>query len=310
MQAKIIFFGSSDFSAEILKALIQKFQIDLIITRADKPTGRKQILTKTAVSILAEKIGLEILKPLNLKEPALFDKIKSLSPDLFVVMAYGKIIPESLLSLPKHGAINIHPSILPKYRGPSPIKTALLNGDTETGVSIMLMDPEMDHGPILQAASVTIDQNETEPELSKKLIELSKRLILEVIPEFLEGKIKIIPQDHSKTTYTKIFTKEDGKINWNRSAIQIYNQYRAFYVWPGSWTTFNDKILKILECRPVEISTKLAPGLVFETPDKQIIIGCSEGALKALKIQLAGKTPMAVKEFINGNKNFIGSVLV
>jgi len=244
---KIIFLGTPEFGATILEGLIKNnHKPCLVITATDKPVGRKQILTPPPAKIIAEKYNIPIIQP----EKVLSCKLQAtrIKPDLIIMAAYGEIIPKEFLEIPKYGCLNIHPSLLPKYRGPSPIQTVILNGDRETGTTIILIDEKMDHGPVIANRQLSITDCEiTTDELSKKLAALSIDLLIKIVPKWINGEIKAKPQDESKATYTKIIKKEDGKINWKKSAEEIERQIRAFYPWPGTFTFWRNKRIKILE---------------------------------------------------------------
>lgn len=229
--------------------------------------------------------------------------------DLIVVGFYGKIIPKKILEIPKYGALNIHPSLLPKYRGPSPVQGTILNGETKTGVTIICMDEKVDHGPIIATENFEIgDKRFTTPELTKKLWELGGDLLVKTIPHWVEGSIKPIPQDHSQATYTKRFSKVDGKIDWGKSAKDIERQIRAFDPWPGTFTLFKDKTLKILKASVLSQKLrepKFSLGTVFLTDDKKLAIQCGEDALLIEEVQLEGKKSMSAREFLLGHKDII-----
>ena len=312
MKAKIVFFGSSEFSARVLAVLFENFSVAAVVTRADQPVGRAATITSTPAAILAEKLNLKLLKPQKLNTAEFLAEIASLKPDLFLVVAYGKIIPQALLDIPKQGALNIHGSLLPKYRGAAPIHAALLNGETTTGITVMLMDAQMDHGPILRQREIKIGATDTFIELENKLAELAGKSITADIQKFTSGQLKSQPQNHGQATFTKIVSKEDGKIDWNRTAQEIFNQYRAYIAWPGVWTTFDSQILKITKCALAAAETSAKkPGEVFQSPENKILVKCGGGSvLEILELQLAGKKTTQVKDFLNGHKNFVGSTLI
>jgi len=295
---KIVFFGTHSFASVILQSLIndKRFEIEKVITQPDKPVGRKQILQKSPVKILAEENGLEIEQPENLKNY----ELKTLNPELFIVAQYGLLIPESILNIPKFGTINTHTSLLPKYRGASPIQSAIFNGEKETGVTIMLMDKGMDSGPILNQETVGILPDETYIELDVKMAQIASRLLLDTVPKYIEGIIKPQTQNEDEITFCKKLDRADGKINWQNSAQQIYNQYRAFTPWPGVWTIWNGKRLKLLKIKPSD--KKLEAGQVIIDCDK-IHIGTSDTSLEIVELQLEGKPAMKAQVFINGYKN-------
>ncbi len=290
---RIIFFGTPEFSAITLEGLIKGgYKPILVVCAPDKPVGRKKIITPPPAKKIAEKNKIKVIQPENLKEiESKF--LLSLKPDLGISSAYGKIIPKKILDIPKKGFLNLHPSLLPKYRGPSPIQTAILNGDKETGATIMLMDKKIDHGPILAQKKIKIKPNIIYKELEKELAEIGSNLLLKTIPKWLEGKIKPKPQNEKKATYTKIIKKEDGKIDWNKSAKKIEQKIRAFSSWPGAFAFFkkNSKILKA-EILEAETSNKEVPNC--------LCIKCGKDYLLIKKIKPQGKNPMGGKDFING----------
>ncbi|MEK7197965.1 MAG: methionyl-tRNA formyltransferase [Patescibacteria group bacterium] len=286
---KFVFFGTPEFATIVLDKLVKSGYKPQAVFRNPKES-------------------IEIL----------VSRLKNLKPDLAIIAAYGKILPKEVLEIPKHGFINIHGSILPKYRGPSPIQYAILNGDKETGVTIMKIDEKMDHGPILGKSKIRISKSETYESLSKKLAELGAELLIKILPNYISGKIKLVPQNHSKATYTKIIKKEDGKIDWKKSADEIERMTRGYYPWPSAWTTWNSKFLKILntDVLPDINFTKSAiadfseqlVGRVFLYNDN-IAVKCGTNYLIIKKLQLEGGKILTAKEFINGHRDFIGSVL-
>ncbi len=309
---RIIFFGTSEFGAIILEKMIQAgYSPVLVVTTPDKPAGRKQILTPPPVKICAQKYNIPVNQPeklglakFNLAKPSLPH------PDLFIVASYGKILPQKILNIPRFGTLNVHPSILPKYRGPSPIQNTILNGEKETGVTIMLLDEKMDHGPILTNSKLQRTNNEyTYEELHNKLAELGAELLIETIPQWVEGKIKPALQDDSKATYTKIIKKEDGRVDWKKDAGYIERQVRAFNPWPGTYATFQGKLLKILKAKVVEQTSSKKLGETFKLQNGEIAVQTGKDALVLEELQLEGKKPMPSKEFLLGYKDFIGAIL-
>jgi methionyl-tRNA formyltransferase len=272
---KIVFIGTSEFGAIILNRLVKNnYKPVLVITQPDKPAGRRQTLIPSPVKKEAKllKIGYDL------------EEIKRIKPDLIITAAYGKIIPKEILEIPEYGALNVHPSLLPKYRGPSPIQTAILNGDKETGITIMLMDQEMDHGPIIAQDRCKIGETTTCQELEKILANQGAKLLIETIPKWIKREIKAKEQDHSKASYTKIIKKEDGKIDWNKSAQEIERKIRAFDPWPGAFTFIKKKDKKIrIKILKAELSK-----------DKLII----------KKLQPEAKKPMSFEEFKKGYHEF------
>ncbi|MDD2656000.1 MAG: methionyl-tRNA formyltransferase [Patescibacteria group bacterium] len=302
---KIIFFGTHEFAKTILQGLIDSslFEIEKVITQPDKPVGRKQILQKSPVKILAEEFGLEIDQPESLKNYELLVN----DSELFIVAQYGLLIPENILNIPKFGTINTHTSLLPKYRGASPIQSAIFNGEKETGVTIMLMDRGMDSGPILSQKTVPILADETYIDLDEKMAQIASQLLLDTIPKYIDDEIKPQTQNEAEITFCKKLDRDDGKIDWKKSTSEIYNQYRAFTPWPGVWTTWNDKRLKLLKMYPSD--KKIETGKV-SIENGKIYIGTIDSSLEILELQLEGKPSMMVSVFINGyGKNFDNTLL-
>jgi methionyl-tRNA formyltransferase len=239
----------------------------------------------------------------------------SFESDLFVVASYGKIIPKEILDIPKYGALNVHPSLLPKYRGASPIQTVLLNGEDETGVTIMLMDAKVDHGQILTNSKLQIANSKyTYQKLHNKLAEIGAELLIKTIPDWIAGKVKPVPQDDSKATYTSHIEKVHGRIDWDKEAGYIERQVRAFHPWPGTFTTCEidgkQKIMKILKASVLSQDRPLGkPGQAFPPPLPGIAVQTGKGALFLEELQLEGGKPMSSKEFLLGHKNFLGTIL-
>jgi len=302
---KIVFIGTSEFSAIILEGLIKNnLKPVLVVTAPDKPVGRKQKLTPPPAKITAQKYNISVLQPkavLNIN-----NQVLSIKPDLIIVASYGKILPREILDIPKYSCLNVHPSLLPKYRGPSPIQTAILNGDKETGVTIILMDELIDHGAILVKEKIKILAKENNETLHKKLAQLAVKLLLKTIPDWVKGKIKPEVQDESKATFTKVLTRENGKIDWEKPAKEIERQVRAFYPWPGAFAFWQkgDKLLriKILKAKTAETKDiKAMVGQIVLSPSQKIAVKCKEGFLEIWELQPEGKSPMTAEDFLRGN---------
>ncbi|MEA2065448.1 MAG: methionyl-tRNA formyltransferase [Patescibacteria group bacterium] len=301
-KVKIIFIGSSEFAVPILQELLNRdLRIIAVITQIDRPVGRKKILTATPIKKFAQERRLTILQPLKIS--LIKNKIKKLNPDLIITAAYGQIVPQAILDIPKHKCLNIHPSLLPKYRGSSPIQNAILNGDRQTAVSIMIMDAKMDHGDIIAKKRLKIiDQNYTQ--LRDELSELGADLLVKVLPDYLVEKIKAKPQNHKNAIFTKILQRADGQVDWRKKAIEIERQVRAFYPWPGSWSFLsNNKKLKIIQVSLLRIvGAHKNVGEIFLTDDKKMGVLCGHGSLVLERVQLEGKKEMSGREFMLGRK--------
>ncbi|MDO8494896.1 MAG: methionyl-tRNA formyltransferase [Deltaproteobacteria bacterium] len=299
---KILFFGSDPFAVLPLHTLVEsKHSVVAVVTKPDKPAGRGQKETSSPIAIAAQELGLKILKPATLANE-IFP-----TADVLVVVAYGKFLPDELINSVKYKAINIHPSLLPKYRGPSPVETALLNGDKKTGVSITTIVEEMDAGDIYLQVETKIEEDETAEQLFQHLSELGSQLLLKTLDEIEAKGLKPKPQDPNKVIFTKKITKEDGRINWSEPAQTIYNKIRAFTPWPGTYCEWNGKRLKVLEAYidPTDLpagrqGTKEKPGTVVETKEC-LKIACGQGSLILLEVQLEGKNPMPIADFLKGH---------
>ncbi len=298
---KYIFFGTPKFAAIVLEKLISTGYVPkAVICNPNEPIGRKHVLTLPPVKILAEKFNITVFQPEKLRGNSEFvDQLKKLKPDLAVVAAYGKIIPKEILEISKLGFINVHGSLLPAYRGASPIQHAILNGDKETGVTIMKIDEEMDHGPIISNVKIQISNDDTYESLSQKLAISGAKLLIKIIPDYINGKIKPIEQDHSKATYAKIIKKEDGRIDWSKSAGEIERMTRAFYPWPSAYANIKNKIIKIIEADVSENG---------DSHQSRLAVQCGKGILIIKKLQLEGGKILSAKEFLNGHKDFVNAV--
>ncbi len=310
---KIIFMGTPEFAVPILNSLIEKYKIISVVTQPDKKVGRKQIINQSPVKKLAIKNNIKVLQPEQIRGNNEFIKaIKELKPDLIIVAAYGLILPKEILNIPQYKVINVHASLLPNYRGASPIQTAILNGDSKTGVTIMLVNEKMDQGDIIAQAETPISPNETSETLHDKLSDLGAKLLTKTLPKYLDGEIEPQKQDDSKASYCQLITKADGKINWQKSAIEIERQVRALNPWPGTWTIWQNKNLKILETEILNPDVGCAEseiGKTFLTAQKELAINCKKGSLLLKKLQLEGKKNMTDKELINGYPGIIGANL-
>lgn len=306
---KIVFFGTSNEALPILETLKKEHEIAAVVSTPDALAGRRQELSESPVSALAKDLSLPIFKPEIVKNnPQFLSDLQTIRAEIFVVVAYGKILPQEIINLPKYKSVNVHFAVLPQYRGPSPIQYALLNGDTQTGTSIFILDQKIDEGPLLAQETCGIDPDDNYFTLSDKLARLSARLINPTLEAYVSGQVTPLPQNDSKASYTKIITKADGKIAWPQTSTQIYNRFRAFYPWPGIWTTWKGQVVKIIECSPVEYPLPLGalPGKVLD----QGVVVCGKGsALQISRLQLAGKNETGMLDFLNGYRDFTGSIL-
>lgn len=310
---RIAFMGTPEFSVDILDALLKNnYQVVAAFTQEDKIVGRKKILQKSPVKIFCEQNRIPVFTPKKLDEESV-KILKDNGIDLIVLVAYGKILPKIVLETPALGAINIHPSLLPKFRGPSPVQNALLEGEKMTGSTIMLMDAGVDTGDILSQKTLPVIVGENYIELKKRLAVFSADLLVETLKDFLEGKITPQKQDSTKASYCKLIKREDGKIDWNEKAETIFNKYRAFFGWPGIFAIWNHngeakriKLNRISFTKENFEDKKI--GEVF-LHDDSVLVKCGLGAVRVQEMQIEGKNNMPSKNFVNGYKDFIGTVL-
>ena len=309
MKYKIIFFGTSEFAIPILKKIIKTDFLELkyVITREDKPSGRNKKIKFSPIKIEALKNKLNVLQPKNLFH--LLSKINKESLDLAIVFDYGKIIPKEFLNLLKFGFINLHPSLLPKYRGPSPITNTILNGDKEAGITIIKMNEEIDGGNIIQQKKIAINKDENYESLSNKLSKLGAKILIEILPNYLSKKIRLKKQNEKKINYTKLIKKQDGLINWNSNASYIEKMIRAYNPWPGTYTYWNKKIIKIKKASLYSNNFRLKPGTVFLTKERKIAVSTSNKSIIIKIIQIEGKKTLSSEIFLRGYPKFIGSIL-
>lgn len=310
----IVFFGTSEFAVPILEKLSAgQWRPDIVVTAPDASAGRGLAPKPPRVKIAAERLGLPVIQPEKSEIGNL--KLEIGAADLFIVAAYGMILPPELLKIPKRGSLNVHPSLLPRWRGPSPIQHSLLNGDAETGVTIMLMDEQADHGSILRNLKLETGKSKLNaPELSRRLAELGADLLLETIPGWIDGSITPAPQDDSQATYSKILKKEDGHIDWSRSAEAIERMTRAFSPWPGAyafWKKNGDQVRLVIEAAEapaISGQNRSMAGTAVELSGG-FGVATGKGVLLVKRIKPAGGKSMAAEDFLRGRPEIIGSVL-
>ncbi len=306
----IVFMGTPEFAALPLELLMQNHaDVIAVYTQPDKSSGRGRGVTASPVKKTALNWGRPIHQPLNFKSTEERDTLKALKPDVIIVAAYGQILPKVILELPRYGCLNMHPSLLPRYRGVSPVPAAILNGDEFTGISIMKLDEGVDTGPVLAQAQVMMTDWDTTGLVTEKLSRIGAQLLLEVLPHWFAGKINPRSQDNTRTNYTRMINKEAGEIDWTQPAVNIWRQVRAYQPWPGSYTRWQGKQLKIIEAGHVD-APSITPGRVVQLSDS-IGFGVETGLgiLVVIRVQMEGKRVMASDEFLRGQRQLIGSVL-
>ncbi len=306
---KTIFIGTPDFAVPSLKAILADdyFNLATVVTQPDMPVGRRMLLTAPPVKVIAQAHHLPILQPQKIEQ--IFDQLRDLQPDIIIVAAYAKLIPENIFTLPKYGCINLHGSFLPKYRGAAVIQQAILNNDREAGVAVMLMDEHLDTGPILAQAGLLINADDTAATLYDRLAELGAKILTATIKKYISGEIKPQAQIDADSVYCHRLTKQDGLIDWQQPAAQVERFVRAMIPWPTAWTWLNGKQLKILEVQAEPIGLNAQKSGKTFIYNRGLAIQCGTDALIVKRLQLEGKNQMTSEEFLRGQSALVGSIL-
>jgi methionyl-tRNA formyltransferase len=306
---RIVFFGTPSFALPTLRRLLEgSDQVVGVVTQPDREKGRGRKVVISPVKGLTLQHGLIPLQPERVKEEAFQEAVRGLQPDLIVVVAYGQILPKSILNIPKYGAVNVHASLLPKYRGAAPIAWAVLNGEKVTGVTTMVMDEGMDTGDILLQTEIPIGDEETCETLHDRLAFSGAQLLLETLEKMKTGNIRPIPQDHSKATYAPLLKKEDGHIDWKKEAKEIDHQIRAFNPWPGAFTKLGDRLLKIYKGEIREGKPTGKAGAVVWVGSDFIEVEAGKDSFLIQEVQLEGRRRMTTREFLSGHPLPVGTV--
>jgi methionyl-tRNA formyltransferase len=306
---RIVFFGTPEISVSFLNALVKHhLHPTLVVTQPDRPVGRKQVLTPPPVKVAAEQHGLPVKQFSTFKDSAVKDYFETIEADVFIVVAFGLIFPKWLLDRPRLGCLNLHASLLPKYRGASPIQWAILDGATTTGWTLMKMDPGLDTGPILAQTKLTINADETTPSLTSKLAMIGGEFLAHELPDYLSGLTKTQAQDDTQATHTMLLQKESGRIDWSTSAKQLDRQIRAYLPWPGSYAFWGDQKIEILAATATSEAVERPIGTVIET-NGLIGIVTGNGVLWPMIIKPASKNAQSVSDFVRGHSEFLGSRL-
>ena len=303
MQLNIVFMGSPDFSLPTLQALSDHFQVQGVVTQPDRPAGRGKSLSAPPVKKLAIDLGLDIYQPRSLRTEESFQQIKEWNPDVIVVAAFGQILKKNILTFPPYGCVNVHASLLPRWRGASPINAAILNGDQQTGVTIMKMDEGLDTGPIISMRSTAIDPQENAGELSDKLAQLGGEAIVETLPKYISGDLTPIPQNDEDSTYAPMLSKKDGELDFSKDAEYLARQVRAYSPWPGTFTYWKNQPLKIHRAK-ASLSSQREPS-IRTIHNSLPAIYSGNGLLILEEVQPAGKRKMSGETFLNGARDWI-----
>lgn len=317
---RVVFMGTPEFAVPSLRALVEHappaklwaagLDIVGVITRPDKPAGRGRQIVASPVKQFAAERGIPVYQPGPLRRPEALKLIESLQPDVIVVAAFGQILPPAVLELPSHCCLNVHASLLPRWRGASPIAAAILAGDAETGVTIMQMEEGLDTGPIVAQRATSIGANETAGKLTARLAELGAQLLVETLPYWLADGIDCREQDESQSTMTRPLAKDDGRLDWSRSAEELARAVRAYHPWPGACTTWNGARVRIHAAHAIAGRQGLAPGTSFrvEGGSAGLAVACGQGALALDVIQLEGKRALPAADVLRGHPTLAGAV--
>lgn len=297
---RVLFMGTPDFAVPTLEALIREHDVIGVFTQPDKPRGRGKAVSFSPVKEVAVKHDIPVYQPVKVREASVVDEIRSMKPDVIVVVAFGQILPESILSIPPYGCINVHASLLPRYRGAAPIQWAVIDGEKETGVTTMYMAKGLDTGDMILKESIILDPKETGESLHDKLCVMGGPLILKTLEQIECGTAPRIPQDDALSCYAHMLTKELGCIDWTKDAASIERLIRGLNSWPSAYTTWNEKTLKIWDSEVTE-GREAIPGTVIAKDKTSFTVSCGQGALKVLEVQLQGKKRMTTQAFLVGN---------
>ena len=316
---RIVFMGTPEFAVPAMEKLCAApdCEVTAVYTPPDRPRGRGRGVEFSPVKVAAARIGLPVLQPNSFRSREARDELAAYAPDVIVVAAYGRLLPPAALNLPAHGCLNIHPSLLPRYRGPSPVVSAILEGDSVTGVSLMLLDEGMDTGPVIAQREYALAGTETAGELTGELFEAGADLLVETLNPWVAGRLEAVQQDESRATLTRKFERSDGRADWQLTALELERRQRAFTPWPGLFTQWRDKSLRLVEVcagerlEGCEIGERPAPGEVIALPLEGVPVGiaAADGILGLKTLQLEGRRAVSSAEFVRGYPDFIGSRL-
>lgn len=311
----IVFMGTPAFAVPSLRMLIKEgYNVVAVVTQPDRPQGRKKVLTPTPVKEVALEFGLPVLQPQRMRSPEAVEQLAVYQPDLIVTAAYGQILPKAVLDMPRLGCVNIHGSLLPKYRGGAPIQRSIINGETVTGITLMYMAEGLDTGDMISQIEIPIEDHDTSGSVFEKLSEVGASLLQRELPLLLEGHVTAIPQNDEESTYAPNLKREDEKIDWNRSSRDIYNQIRGLLPFSGAFTIWEDEVFKVWEALvPTEPSSEgtssTVPGTVLQLSSEGIEVATADGSLRLIKVQPSGKKVLEVDSFLRGTSMAKGTVL-
>ena len=308
---RVVFFGTPDFAAVSLDAVLEsKHEVVGVVAQPDRKAGRGLKVHRPETALLAESRGVPVLQPSKIRTDQFLDSIRGMHPDVGVVVAYGRILPSALLEIPPHGFLNVHASILPAFRGAAPIQRAIENGEEETGVSIMQVDEELDHGPILSTRTAPIEGDERAPELFDRLAEIGAELMVETLDAIERGAVTPQEQQHSKATLAPRIEKNEGEIDLSQSAKVIYDRFRAFWPWPGLSILAGGERLKLMEIAPEPGTSRKSPGTIVTIDDDSVIVATGKGLLRLREVQRPGRRSVSAADYVRGRRLEPGTSLL
>jgi methionyl-tRNA formyltransferase len=306
---RVVFFGTPEIAVPTLARLLRDADVRAVVAQPDRPRGRGQKVGAPPTKVLAALTGVPVLQPAKMKDPALWEALGSYGADVFVVVAYGRILPPPILAIPPRGCVNVHASLLPAYRGAAPIQWAILRGEATTGISLMQMDEGLDTGPVLARRETSIGADETAGELGVRLGEIGAALLGDQLPDIVAGRIVAEPQDEARATHAPLFDKEHGRLRFDRSARALHDLVRGVSPWPGAFTSVAGKVLKVHRSRPAPGQPAGEPGTVVAAGADGIWVACTDGALVLTEVQLEGRQRLRAGDFVTGARMHIGDRL-
>jgi methionyl-tRNA formyltransferase len=299
-KARILFMGTPDFAVESLRKLVQNGYELLVVTQPDKPAGRKRMLTPPPVKEAATLLGLPFMQPVKVRDEQALVQIAAFEPDVLVTAAYGQLLPQKLLDIPRIGPLNVHASLLPRWRGAAPIHRAILSGDKETGVSIMGMVKALDAGPVFGMEKTPIFPSDTVGTLHDRLAKRGAELLIRLLPDYMDGNLQGTPQNETGITYAERIVRDDEFLDFAKPAAEVFNQIRGLSPWPGAVAKYKDSLIKIWEAKPFDDNVDAEPGVTIELEDARVIVQCSDGRLWLTELQPASKRKMTASDWVRG----------
>jgi methionyl-tRNA formyltransferase len=303
------FFGTPSIAVPALEALAAQSEVVVVVCQPDRPAGRGLALSEPPVKVRARELGLEVIQPTKVRTPELAEGLRARGLDVAVVMAYGRILPKAVLDAPRLGCVNLHASILPRYRGAAPITWSVVNGERATGVSLMQMDEGMDTGPVFTWREVPIDPDATAGEVGEQLAACAADVVRLDLPRVLAGELRAVPQDAAAATVAPMLRKDDGRIDWTKPAARVHDHARGMTPWPGAWTTLGGKLIKILATRRAPGPAGGAPGEVVVAHKGRCEVACGEGRVEIVRAQVEGKKALGATELVAGRTLAVGTLL-